>query len=43
MSGAYRLPIGEYRAVFEVLDQDGETHLKIIHVSSVGPRGSVYG
>ena len=43
MRGAYRLRIGDYRAIFELHDIDGESCLKIIFVTAIGPRGGIYG
>jgi len=44
--GMYRMRIGSYRAIFEVIpdpELENETQMLLISVESVGSRGSIYG
>ena len=44
--GMYRMRIGSYRAIFEVIPDpeiEDETQMLLISVESVGSRGSIYG
>ncbi len=40
--GSWRLRVGSYRIIFEVLPDDTEGEIVILFVTSIGSRGDVY-
>ncbi|MDF1742035.1 MAG: type II toxin-antitoxin system RelE/ParE family toxin [Verrucomicrobiales bacterium] len=40
--GAWRLRIGEYRAIFELSEIEGEEVALLIYVTKIGTRGDIY-